>query len=128
MNTIDFDEVVSNRLESIKNTLLIKAKEYAKGDEDRLHNFNRGAQITGQSREKVLQGFMLKHLVSVFDMIDDPSKATEYMIEEKVGDAINYLILLEASFKDRLNNQKLENEYLIANIKSKQGLTYSNKE
>jgi hypothetical protein len=38
-------------------------------------------------------------------MIDDPSKATEYMIDEKVGDAINYLVLLEASFKDRLNEQ-----------------------
>jgi hypothetical protein len=105
MNTEQFDKVVSNRLDAIKSTLISKAKEYAKGDEDRLHNFNRGAQITGQSREKVLQGFMLKHLVSVFDMIDDPSKATEYMINEKVGDAINYLVLLEASFKDRLNEQ-----------------------
>jgi hypothetical protein len=105
MNTEQFDKVVSNRLDAIKATLISKAKEYAKGDEDRLHNFNRGAQITGQSREKVLQGFMLKHLVSVFDMIDDPSKATEYMINEKVGDAINYLVLLEASFKDRLNEQ-----------------------
>jgi hypothetical protein len=105
MNTEQFDKVVSNRLEAIKSTLISKAKEYAKGDEDRLHNFNRGAQITGQSREKVLQGFMLKHLVSVFDMIDDPSKATEYMIEEKCGDMINYLVLLEASFKDRLNEQ-----------------------
>jgi hypothetical protein len=105
MNTEQFDKVVSNRLDAIKSTLISKAKEYAKGDEDRLHNFNRGAQITGQSREKVLQGFMLKHLVSVFDMIDDPSKATEYMIDEKIGDAISYLVLLEASFKDRLNEQ-----------------------
>lgn len=103
MNTEKFDKIVEKRLESIKNTLLVKAKEYAKGDEDRLHNFNRGAQITGQSREKVLQGFMLKHLVSVFDMIDDPSKATEYMINEKIGDLITYCVLLEASFKDRLN-------------------------
>lgn len=103
MNTEQFDKIVEKRLESIKNTLLIKAKEYAKGDEDRLHNFNRGAQITGQSREKVLQGFMLKHLVSVFDMIDDPSKATEYMIDEKIGDCLVYFVLLEASFKDRLN-------------------------
>ena len=105
MNTEQFDKVVSNRLDAIKSTLISKAKEYAKGDEDRLHNFNRGAQITGQTREKVLQGFMLKHLVSVFDMIDDPSKATEYMINEKIGDAISYLVLLEASFKDRLNEQ-----------------------
>lgn len=105
MNTKEFDIVVEKRLESIKNTLLIKAKEYAKGDEDRLHNFNVGARITGESREKVLQGFMLKHLVSVFDMIEDPSKATEYMIEEKIGDCVNYLVLLEASFKDRLQNE-----------------------
>jgi hypothetical protein len=108
MNTEQFDNIVSNRLEAIKATLISKAKEYAKGDEDRLHNFNRGAQITGQSREKVLQGFMLKHLVSVFDMIDEPSKATQYMIDEKIGDCINYLVLLEASFKDRLLNKNKE--------------------
>ena len=105
MNTKEFDKVIEYRLENIKHILQIKAKEYADGDVDRLHNFNVAARITGESREKCLRGFMLKHLVSVFDMIDKPETATEYMVDEKIGDLINYCILLEASFKDRINNK-----------------------
>lgn len=109
MNSKEFDEVVEFRLNSIKTTLVEKAKEYASANDDRLHNFNRASSILNQSRERCLLGFATKHLVSVLDIIDnvDQNKiASEAMINEKIGDMINYLVLLEASLKDRLNNAK----------------------
>lgn len=104
MNTTDFDKIVSERCEKIKHVLSVKAKEYVRGD-DRLHNFNRGAEISGISRERVLHGFMLKHFISYLDMLDDIDKGitpTADYVDEKIGDIINYMVLLEASIKDRM--------------------------
>lgn len=110
MTTKEFDIVVNHRLEECKKVLIEKAKEYAKGDEDRMHNFNRAAQITGECREKALFGFFLKHLVSVMDIVDDMNNNPNYvpnkaLVEEKIGDAINYLLLLEASIEDKRNKK-----------------------
>lgn len=111
MKTVAFDTVVEHRLSECKRILIEKAKEYAKGDDDRMHNFNRAAQITGECREKALFGFFLKHLVSVMDIVDDMNKNSQYvpsraLTEEKIGDAINYLLLLEASIEDKRDQQK----------------------
>lgn len=103
MNSAQFDELVKARCEKIVNTLSVKAKEYVRG-EDRLHNFNRGAEISGISRERVLHGFMLKHFISYLDILDDIDKGkapSDDLIDEKIGDIINYFILLEASVKDK---------------------------
>jgi len=44
-----------------------------------------------------------KHLVSVIDMIFDfPAEPEESVINEKIGDSINYLILLEALLKENV--------------------------
>lgn len=112
MKTKEFDSVVNRAVQRSLDVLVHKAKEYARG-EDRLHNFNRGAQVAGESRERVLKGFMLKHLISVFDIIDDidagkiPSR--EY-VDEKIGDSINYLLLLEASLVDRIEKSNNESK------------------
>jgi hypothetical protein len=107
MTEQQFDEIVDKRLAAIKQTLLIKGKEYRR-DSDPLHNFRRGGEINKQSEEKILWGFATKHLVSIIDMIDDiedygilPKEST---VNEKIGDMINYLILLEASFKESINH------------------------
>lgn len=108
MNSEQFDEIVSKRCEKIRHVLSEKAKEYANAD-DRLHNFNRGAEISGTTREKVLWGFALKHYISFLDMLDDIEEGdlpTEEYVDEKIGDLINYLILTEASIKDRIWNQE----------------------
>ena len=106
MTTEHFDRVIEYRLSECKRVLIEKAKEYAKGDDDRMHNFNRAAQVTGECREKALFGFFLKHLVSVMDIIDEMNKnhmPNQDLVEEKIGDSINYLLLLEASIEDKRN-------------------------
>lgn len=105
MTEKEFQEVLNARLIKIKETLSSKAKEYAT-DMDKLHNFNVGARLTGQTRERVLWGFALKHYISFLDILDGLDKGklpSEAMVDEKVGDLINYLVLVEASIKDRLN-------------------------
>jgi len=101
MNTEQFGEILKFRLEQIQETLGNKAKEYAAGG-DRLHNFKRAGQISDCTKEKALWGMLNKHLVSVIDMVEGKLKPTEFLINEKVGDLINYLVLLEACFKSNL--------------------------
>ncbi len=104
MNNLDFDAVVSNRLKLIQEILLRKRAEYAPNEGDRLHNFNRAAMMLDEIREKALVGMWAKHIVSILDIVDGldirPCPSID-MIEEKIGDAINYLILLEAMLKER---------------------------
>lgn len=104
MTQQEFEQVLEERLAAIRKTLASKGKEYAIEDNP-LHNFEKGAAISGQSRERVLWGFALKHEISILDMIDrvdDGFIPTKERTEEKIGDLINYLILLEASLKDRV--------------------------
>lgn len=89
------DQYLNEILETIRQTLIVKAKEYVR-NEDRMHNFNVAATKTGNTREEVMRQFRLKHDVSVDDILSDikagklPTKA---LVMEKYGDIINYNIL-----------------------------------
>jgi hypothetical protein len=98
MNAEQFDTILESRLLSIKQVLGNKAKEYAIGD--RLYNFKRAAEISRTTPQKALSGMFMKHLVSVLDLIEGSVPSTADRINEKIGDAINYLILLEAILKE----------------------------
>ncbi len=106
MTEQEFDALVEKRLDLTREVLITKGKEYRRNS-DPLHNFNVASKLNNTTREKALWGFATKHLVSFLDMLDDiennklPKK--EY-VEEKIGDLINYLILCEASIKDRMIN------------------------
>jgi len=89
-----FDNVCEDRIEKIVNVLLSKAKEYAQGD-NRYHNFEVAARAINTTREKALLGMMLKHWASVLDIIENPQNFSKEIVDEKIGDMINYLILLE---------------------------------
>ena len=104
MNTEQFDTILESRLSSIKQVLGNKAKEYAIGD--RLYNFKRAAEISRTTPQRALAGMFMKHLVSVLDLVEGSISPTEYMVNEKIGDAINYLILLEAILKEPVVNMK----------------------
>lgn len=107
MNPKTFDWIVEKQLENCKNTLIIKAKEYRREDNP-MHNFDRAAAKLRCSRERAIIGFATKHDVSILDMIDDVEKGilpTEAVLNEKIGDMINYLILLKASFIDKIQKQ-----------------------
>jgi hypothetical protein len=92
-----FEAIVEARVEKIKHTLLAKGKEYGVGG-DRLHNFRKGQLMAGKpiTMAQLLKGFKLKHDISLDDMIEGDVEVTEYLINEKIGDELCYLLLMEA--------------------------------
>jgi hypothetical protein len=108
MNKTKFDECVENRIARIREVLSSKEEEYATRG-NRFHNFDVAARILGSTPEQALQGMMLKHIVSVLDLIQwadtKEDMLTAAVIDEKIGDTINYLILLEGLLLRRLENK-----------------------
>ena len=67
---LDFDMEVQSTLQKIQQLLLVKGKEYRRNS-DPFHNFNQGAIKSQQHPLKVLDGFLLKHEISISDICDD---------------------------------------------------------
>ena len=110
MDSKTFDLILKQRILNMKRILASKGKEYASNN-DRLYNFKRAGQIKRESPEAAWLGMFSKHLVSILDLIENPDtvltskkKPVEY-IDEKIGDAINYLVLLEGLVLERLSNK-----------------------
>lgn len=105
-----FEQIVDETLNQIKSTLIEKGREYRRNNNP-FHNFEEGSKRSGLIREKVLDGMLLKHEISIADMTNDlvggilPKIET---VEEKFGDNLIYLILKKASIIDRIeeNNNK----------------------
>lgn len=95
MNDARFAHVLNRRMELIEDVLGQKALEYAAGG-DRLSNFRRGAEIQRVPMEQVCWNFLMKHLISIQDLVESRRAYDRKVWDEKLGDAINYLILLEA--------------------------------
>jgi hypothetical protein len=90
-----FNQVFRDTFDKAARVLLTKAEEYA-SDEDRLHNFKLASHLTGGTPEQALWGFLVKHLVSIHDMVLNGKEYSFEVWDEKIGDSINYLILLKA--------------------------------
>jgi hypothetical protein len=102
MNSEDFEDIFEQQVTRCREVLTAKAKEYAQ-DYDRLHNFKVAGQFIQGTPEQALWGFLVKHLVSLSDMIPTSSSNEGYstdLWDEKIGDSINYLILLRALVYD----------------------------
>ena len=96
-------KVIENRIEKCKQLLGVKAGEYAAGG-DRLYNFKVAAILEDCTPEKSLAGMMAKHTVSVYDLInrfEEGEYIPKSLWEEKIGDHINYLLLLTALIEER---------------------------
>lgn len=106
MSSVQFEKILNRRLDMIRDVLGLKAKEYA-SSQDRLWNFRRAAALLGDTPESALLGMLTKHIVSIYDMVDAVSR-NQYPLpvwQEKIGDAINYLILLEALIVERVTHE-----------------------
>lgn len=99
MNMAKFDELLERRIALTRQVLASKAKEYA-DDSDKLANLRLTAAMLGCTVARACASNMCKHLASIVRMVDDPTKHSREVWDEKIGDAINYLILLESCVED----------------------------
>lgn len=109
MNSKQFDVELKKRIKDIKNVLSTKSAEYSKAS-DKHYNFKRAASIIQKTPETALWGMFLKHYVSIQDIVENieltKEAPKEELVSEKIGDAINYLILLETLIKERREESK----------------------
>ena len=99
MTTPDFNKVVEDQLDRIRNVLVKKAAEYNL-DDDRLSVFKHAAALSEETPEQALYGFMLKHIISMTDMINSKQVYSEELWHEKLTDICNYIILLQGLLRD----------------------------
>ena len=92
-----FNQVMNDLIAKCQSTLQQKAKEYAPSI-DRLHNFKVAAELNGETPVQACWGMATKHIVSIADMVRENGEHQHPISvwDEKVGDALNYLILLYA--------------------------------
>lgn len=109
MNHLEFRAVLDRQIEHMRKTLDGKAAEYAT-DEDRLHNFKISAVLTDETAEQALWGMQVKHITSIRDMVLSDEHYDEAVWDEKIGDAINYFVLLRALVFERAQNHAAELE------------------
>ena len=99
MTHTDFNRIVEEFLAKTKATLMKKEDEYSLG-KDRFAFFKREAQIADVTPEKALYFCMLKHLTSFIDMINTGDKYPQELWFDKLGDIVNYCILLYGLLED----------------------------
>ena len=103
MNHDTFSNEVEAQFKRCKRTLIKKAEEYAKGD-DRLEQFYRGAEVLQLPPTSVALSFGMKHITSIADMVKDPTVYSPRQWNEKIGDAINYLVFVRALVTEALDD------------------------
>jgi hypothetical protein len=106
------EDVVQRRVQLIQNVLQRKNEEYA-GKDDVFKAFTEALPLSfHDTKQAVAWEFMVKHLQSIKLIIEERAKTgkipDEKLLEEKIGDAINYLILIEGMFKEDMLPTKVE--------------------
>jgi hypothetical protein len=107
MDNKTFENFVEDRIALIRKVLKSKGKEYSPHT-DRLHNFRRAATLRKTTPEDALLGMKVKHTVSIEDIVENVKQGklpTIELLAEKIGDEINYWIILEIIIKEKILNK-----------------------
>lgn len=105
---MEFDLLLEERIAKMRAVLKGKAAEYA-SPKDRLYNFKRASEYRiGSSAASALLGMLVKHWVSIETIVVDDQHAMLDLptVNEKIGDAVNYLVLLEAVLIERIKGRE----------------------
>jgi hypothetical protein len=108
MRPTEFNEIVEEQITMCHSMLVSKREEYVTGTDDVLHNFKQAAHLQDSTLRQAIAGMMVKHTVSVFDMIRDTRQYPLLVWDEKITDSINYLLLLKAVLLEESDGAALE--------------------
>ena len=96
MNTSKFNGLVEEQFEKCRLLLGMKNDEYTPENDDRLVYFKKAAVLEHNTPKAALLGMLMKHIISISDMcIDGTTTFSQARWEEKITDAMNYLLLLK---------------------------------
>ena len=98
-----FNVFAKNFVKKTTSVLYAKGKSYALNRNDRLEHFKRAAQYLDTTPQEACLSQLTKHLISIRDMVcaDNGAVFSPEQWDEKIGDAINYLVLLRAIVIDQ---------------------------
>ncbi len=102
MRPEEFNDLLDETIVKIMRLQGSKGKEYSRNN-DRLSNIKRSAAMLQCHPASAVVGVWVKHITSIFDMVDDLENGEghpEEMWDEKILDAIVYLILLKAVIRE----------------------------
>ena len=127
-------DVVQRRVQLIKDVLQSKNEEYA-GQDDVFKAFTESLPLSfHDTKQAVAWEFLVKHLQSIKLIIEERAKTgkipDEKLLEEKIGDAINYLILIEGMFKEEMIPAKVEDarlKYSYIDVTNSPNINWSTK-
>jgi len=109
MTNEDFDKLLKEITGNMHTVLGEKAGQYARGD--RLSNFKTAARRLNCTPERALLGMVEKHSTAILDYVndlDEPRMMSMDQWGEKIGDSINYLVLLLALVTERAPEQPVK--------------------
>lgn len=100
MTVRDFEDCVAEQMARCSDLLTAKGHEYAPGA-DRLAAFKKAAALQACTPAEAALGMLVKHLVSVTDMIQSRNRYTISKWDEKITDSINYLLIIRAIIEEQ---------------------------
>lgn len=106
-----FNNFAKNFVKQTTSVLYAKGKSYALNRNDRLEHFKSAAKYLNTTPQEACLAQLTKHLVSIRDMVcaNDGAAFSPEQWDEKIGDAINYLVLLRAIVIDQEMEDKNDN-------------------
>lgn len=90
-----FSDCVQAQVGHCLDLLTKKGLDYAPGA-DRLSAFKKAAAIQGCTQAQAAMGMLAKHLVSIAEMIRSGDDYPAQVWDEKIGDSVNYLLMIRA--------------------------------
>ena len=98
-----FNNFAKNFVKQTTSVLYAKGKSYALNRNDRLEHFKSAAKYLNTTPQEACLAQLTKHLISIRDMVcaNDGTTFSPERWDEKIGDAINYLVLLRAIVIDQ---------------------------
>lgn len=93
-----FNSFAKNFVKQTTSVLYAKGKSYALNKNDRLEHFKSAAEYLNTTPQEACLAQATKHFISIRDMVcaNNGVAFSPEQWDEKIGDAINYLVLLRA--------------------------------
>jgi hypothetical protein len=104
MERHEFVKIAEDTLSQINEVIAKKGKEYSTGDAFSNFKDAAGGLSFHNKPEMVAWEFATKHFQSIKDIISDKVPANQAVIDEKIGDAIVYLLLIKGMMSEKIHN------------------------